>query len=359
MKSIYKITLLFLLFPLITSATFDSVKQEKKKIIKKEYSVNTNAKVSINNKYGNLNITTWDKNRVEIEVVITVKGDDLDSVEDKLASINIQFESSSNFVSAKTNFEKEEKSWSFWKKSSNITYQINYIVKMPKSNSVALYNDYGSIYLDYLSGQASINCDYGKISVGELTANNNDINLEYCNSSTIGYIKNGNINVDYSKISIDKSEDLKINADYSTLKFGTVGNINFNADYGSISIEETNNVYGNSDYVSMSFGTIKKNLIIDTDYGSISVKKLAKGFEKVAIDAEYAGVKINVESDAVFDFELDLQYANFKGENGKIEYYKKISKPTKSYYEGKFGKGNSNSKLKIRSQYGGVSITEY
>ncbi|PQJ82274.1 hypothetical protein [Polaribacter glomeratus] len=359
MKYIYKITLLFLLFPLITSAIVDGKKQEKKKIIKKEYAVNADAKVSINNKYGNLNITTWDKNRVEIEVTITVKGDDLESVEDKLASIDIQFDASSNFVSAKTNFEKEEKSWSFWKKSSNITYQINYVIKMPKSNSVNLDNDYGSIYLDYLSGNASINCDYGKVSVGELTGDYTTINLDYCNSSTIGAIKTGNINVDYSKISIDKAGDLKVNADYSTLKLGTVGNINFKADYGSISIEEADDVNGNSDYVSMSFGTIRRNLIIDTDYGSISVKKVTKGFEQVTIDAEYADIKIGVESDAVFDFEVDLQYASFKGENDKMEFYQKTSKATKSYYRGKFGKGNSNSKLKIRSQYGGVSITEY
>jgi hypothetical protein len=359
MKFIYKITLLFLLFPLITSATEDEKKHEKKKIIKREYNVNADAKVSINNRYGNLNITTWNKNRVEIEVTITVKGDDLESVENKLAAIDVAFEASSNFVSAKTNFEKEQRSWSFWKKNSNINYQINYKIRMPKSNSVDLNNDYGSIYLDKLSGKATIDCDYGKISVGELTANYNNIVLDYCNSSTIGYIKSGNINVDYSKITIDKAEDLKINGDYSTLNFGTVGNLNFNADYGSLSIDEANSVHGNSDYVSMSFGTIKKNLIIDTDYGSISVKKLAKGFENVEIDSQYAGVKIGVESDAVFDFEVDLQYAGFKGDNDKMEFYKKSSKSTKKYYEGKFGKGNSNSKLKIRSQYGGVSITEY
>ena len=108
----------------------------------------------------------------------------------------------------------------------------------------------------------------------------------------------------------------------------------------------------------MSFGTIKKNLNIKTDYGAISINRLVKGFESVDIDGEYAGIKIVVDADAVFDFELDLQYAGFKGENDKMEFYKKISKTTKKYYEGKFGKGESNSKIKIKSQFGGVSIKE-
>lgn len=358
MKSIYKITFLCLLFPILVSAHMHEKKHEKSRVIKKEYTVNNDAKVAIENKYGNLNITTWDKNRVEIEVTITVKGDDLDSVEDKLASIDVEFETSSSLIYAKTQFKKEQISWSLWKRNNNISYQVNYRVKMPKTNAVDLSNDYGRISLDALSGKADIKCDYGKIYIGELSAENNNINLDYCSPSIIAFMKSGNINVDYSKITIEESENLKINADYSTLKFDKVGDINFNADYGSIAIDEATNVNGNADYVSMRFGTIKKNLIIDTDYGAISVKRLVKGFERVEIDGQYAGIKIGVDSDAVFDFELDLQYASFKRENDKIEFYKKISKTSKKYFEGKFGKGNSNSNITIRSQYGGVSIKE-
>ncbi len=97
---------------------------------------------------------------------------------------------------------------------------------------------------------------------------------------------------------------------------------------------------------------------MDMDYGAISVKRLVKGFERVEIDGQYAGIKIGVDSDAVFDFELDLQYASFKGVDDKMEFSKKISKTTKKYYEGKFGKGNSSASIFIRSQYGGVSIQE-
>lgn len=359
MKSIYKITFLFLLIPLLTSANGGGQKEEKSKKINKEYKVNADATVAIDNRYGDINITTWDKNSVEIEVIITVKGDDLDSIEERLESIDVTFDASSSFVSAKTIFEKEERGWSFWKKNSNLSYKINYNIKMPKTNSADLDNDYGSIILGDLSGEADINCDYGKIAVGELSGSNNNINLDYCSSSTIDFMKSGTINVDYSKISIDESETLKINEDYSSIKLGKTRNVNFNADYGSITIEEAERVNGNSDYAGMRFGTIYKSLEIETDYAGISVKRLAKGFEKVIIDGQYSGIKIGVDEDAVFDFELDLQYASFKSENDKIEYFKKISKSTKKYYEGKFGKGNSDSRIKIRSQYGGVSIKDY
>ncbi len=358
MKSIYKITFLALFIPLIAFANNDKKKHEKSRTIKKEFSVNKDAKVALNNRYGNLNITTWDKNRVEIEVTITVKGNDLDAIEDKLSSIDVEFNSSSSLVEATTVFESRKSNWSWWGKSNNTNYQINYVVKMPITNSVDLDNDYGSIYLDNLSGKADINCDYGKISIGELSASNNNINLDYCSSSNINYMKNGDVNVDYSKLTIETSQDLDINADYSTIKLEKTDNVNFNTDYGSISIDDAKSVKGNSDYVSMKFGTIRKNLNIDADYGSVTIKNLAKGFENVTLSTQYTGIKIGVASDAVFNFEIDLQYAGFKRDDEKVDIYKSISKTTKKYYEGKYGKGNTNSTVNIKSQYGGVSIRE-
>ena len=358
MKSIYKITLLLLFIPLLTSATNKNPKHEKSRVIKKSFSVNKDAKVSLNNRYGNLNITTWNKNTVEIEVTITVKGNDLDDVEDKLSTINVEFNANSNLVDAETVFGSKKSNWSWWKKSKNLNYKINYVVKMPKSNSVDLDNDYGNIYLDNLDGKADINCDYGKISIGNLSASNNNINLDYCSTSTINSMKSGGVNLDYSKLNIDKTEKVRVNADYSNVKLGETGTVDFNSDYGSISIEEANNVSGNSDYTSMRFGTIRKNLTIDTDYGSVTVKNLAKGFENVDIDGQYAGIRIGVDPNAVFNFEIDLQYAGFSRDNDKMEFFKSLSKSTKKYYEGKFGNGNTNSKIKIRSQYGGLSIKE-
>jgi hypothetical protein len=358
MKSIYKIIILCFLFPLITNANIADKKHEETKTIKKEYAVNSNAKVILNNRYGDLNITTWNKNRVEIEVIITVKGDDLEDVETKLNSISIAFNASNSLVEATTIFSETKSSWSWWGKSKNTNYKINYIVKMPKTNAVDLNNDYGSIYLGNLSGKASINCDYGKISVGELSADNNRITLDYCSSSSILFMKSGNLNIEYSKLIIDTSEDIKLNADYSTLKFDKANKIDFNLDYGSITVNDSESINGNSDYVTLRFGIIRKKLIIDTDYGSITIKKLMNGFDKVDISGQYTGIKIGIEKEVSFDFEIDLQYGSFKRDTTKTQIFKSISKSAKKYYEGKYGQGKTNSSLFINSQYGSVRIEE-
>lgn len=358
MKYAYK-TLLILFLTTAVSFGNPIQKHEKNRTIKKEFTVNKNAKLAVDNKYGDINITTWDKNKIEIEVQITIKGDDLDNVEERLENIDVVFDANSNYVSAKTTFANTKKNWSWWGNGrQNISQKINYIIKMPKTNYADLNNDYGSIYLDYLEATANINCDYGKIEIGELKADNNSINIDYCSSSNIKYAKSCNINADYSKLTIEKSEKMNVNMDYTTLKVGEVGTINFNTDYGGITIDDTENVIGNGDYTALRFGSISKKLIVESDYGSIQVKNLKEGFELVDINSQYASVRIEVDKTISFTFEMDLQYAGFKTDLNGIEYFKKISKSSKNYYEGSYGNASQKGIIKVHSQYGGVSINQ-
>ncbi|MFY0629369.1 MAG: hypothetical protein JXR05_03245 [Flavobacteriaceae bacterium] len=360
MKSIYKLTILLLLIPTIVLGNNDNDKKrhEKSKTIKKSFKVNSDASLAVSNRYGNINVTTWNQNRIEIDIKITVKGNDLDEVEDQLEKIDVDFNSSASSVEAKTRFGKNKSSWTFWKKSKKISYQINYIVKMPVTNNVNLNNDYGSISLDELDGEASINCDYGKITIGDLRGDNTDINLDYCSTSTISSVKDANVNIDYSKLTIENSNTVKLNTDYSTVKLNTVDDLTFNADYGSISVGDVVNANGNGDYTGLKFGTVKKNLKINSDYGSIRIGNLAKGFESVYIDSEYAGIRIGTSTDNNFKFIIDLQYASFKKNDSNVEIFKSNVKSSKKYYEGVYGKGNSNSKLTIKSEYGSVLFNE-
>ncbi|WP_437824465.1 hypothetical protein [Tenacibaculum mesophilum] len=350
---LYKVLFLLLFIPTLLVA--NDKKHEKSKNIRKTFSVNKNATLYINNKYGNVNVATWNENRIEINVKITVKGNDLSNVERKLKAIDVQFEATPSLVEARTIIEKTKSSWSWWG-SNNTNYKINYFVKMPITNNADLNNKYGNIELDKLEGKSNINCDYGKIQIDQLLNETNNINLDYCGTSEINFMKSGNLSVDYSKLTIQKSENLKVNADYSTMKIGTATDVDFNSDYGSISVDNASGINGNSDYASIKIGTIRKNLKVNTDYGSVRVRNIKKGFESVVIDGSYAGIKLGTNSNNNFTFTVDLGYAGFGYPENYVNMFKSINKSSKKYYEGTFGKGNSNSTISIKSKYGGISL---
>ena len=206
MKTIlFKIIAVLLIIPIFSFANDKRGKYKKTKTISKEYKVNADALLKISNRYGNVDITSWNENRVVFEIEITVRGNNEDKVEDKLDGITVDFNSSQYEVNAKTIINKNKSnSWFSWfgSNNSNLNYKINYKVKMPISNDLNVFNDYGSIYLNELDGNASINCDYGKIVIGSLNNTDNKINTDYSRNSTIEYINGGKINADYFSVKI-------------------------------------------------------------------------------------------------------------------------------------------------------------
>ncbi|MCF6224391.1 MAG: hypothetical protein L3J34_11775 [Flavobacteriaceae bacterium] len=351
-----KYLLLLLLVPLIGLANEKPKKgkYEKSKTINKEYKVNAYALLKINNKYGNLDVVSWNENRVVIEVKITVSGNNEEKVKSRLDKINIIFNASSSEVSAKTVIEKSSSSW--FGSNNNMNYQINYTVKMPISNEANLVNDYGTISLNELKGKARINCDYGKILIGSLHHAENKINMDYTSNSVIEFINGGTINADYSGLRIDKAKNIALNADYTNTDIGHIENLNFICDYGKIEVGNANVIVGNGDYLTMRFGTIYKKLKVTADYGGIKVNKLMKGFESVYINSDYTGVKIGLDYNAAFNFTAKMSYGGFSYDGEHITYLKKIVKSSSKYYEGYVNKENSGATIEISSNYGSVKL---
>src|SRR5690606_3698010 len=172
------------LTPVAISANVDNDnlngRYTKEKTIKKEFNVNADALLKVNNSYGNLNITSWNENRVEIEVHIKTNGNNEERVQERLDEIDVEFENSSSMVSARTLFGDRNNSWGWsWGKRNSVSVQVNYNIKLHVKNSVNISNDYGSIFRDRIDGHAKITCDYGKMDIGELRVRNNELKFDY------------------------------------------------------------------------------------------------------------------------------------------------------------------------------------
>ncbi len=327
---------------------------EKTKTIKKEFNVNSDALLKINNKYGNLDVVSWTQNRIEIEVTITVKGDNESKVISRLDKIDVNFTNSPSEVSAKTVLENSSNKW--YKSNDKMNYQIDYKVKMPVTNSADFSNDYGMVSLNEIKGKAKISCDYGKIRIGSLYHADNSINIDYTNDSEIELMNGGVINADYSKLRVEKAKNINLNADYTDMYFENLEVLNFSCDYGKIEVENGNVVDGSGDYLTMRFGTIYKKINISSDYGGLKVAKLMKGFESVDINSDYTGIKIGLENGISFDFIAKLSYGGFEYGAENITYNKKVDKNNSKYYEGFVNTQNSGSTIEISSEFGNIKL---
>lgn len=273
---------------------------------------------------------------------------------ERLDQINIEFEGSRSEVSAKTKIGKSN-SWG-WGNKSNLSMEINYLVKMPVSNSLKVSNDYGAIFLDDLDGSADISCDYGKINIGELRNARNSIHMDYTNKSTIEFLKNADINADYSTLHIEKGGDVDLNADYSHISFGTINSIQFNCDYGDLTIDSVDKADGNSDYMHLNIGTLGVLGSFSSDYGSIKIKKVSKDISNLKVKTSYANIKLGIEDGANFDFIAEMSYSGFSHGSG-FTFNKQIEKNTSKYYEGYYGNANSGNTIQLETSFGGINLS--
>lgn len=347
-----------MLIPMLTIGSNPNWKgaHTKEKTIKKEYTVNSNATLKVDNSYGNVNVLTYSGNKVSIEVTIKTNSNNVEKAQDKLDEINVEFNASPELVSARTIFHKSKsKSWWSWGNSNNVNMEINYVIKLPITNNVELHNDYGNINVEKLEGRAVINCDYGKITTKELMADNNYLEFDYTNNSYFEYIKSGKIDADYSDFTVSKAKQLDINADYTKSVVKVAEDVTYNCDYGSFTAENVNNVKGDGDYLTVVIGNVYKNVELKAGYGSIKIGKMTNNAGSVNINSNYTGITIGHDPGYGFQFDINLQYASLSGADD-FQFAKKKVESSSKYYQGYYGSSSTSNWIKVDSDYGSVTF---
>ena len=357
-----KITSYFLL--LFTVALFGSNnpcrlltgKYTKEKKIHKTFNVNSSASLNIDNKYGDISIMTYSGSEIIIDIIIKTNGNDEEKVIDKLKQINIEFKGNKDYVEAKTVFNtRNSYSWMSWfKSSSKVKMQIDYVVNIPITNHIDISNDYGGIYIEKLKGNAKISCDYGSITSRELLSDQNEIRFDY-STGNFEYINEADVYADYSSLIISKANYIDLKADYSKTKINYIENFDFNCDFGAINIDHVNTINGNGDYVSIRSKYIYQSGRFESDFGSLKIDELGKELKSLDIASDYTGIVLGLNPDNTFNFDINLSYASLKGKE-LLNIKEENSKSNSKTYIGCFNSCNSSNLISIKSDFGGVAF---
>lgn len=350
MKTIrHNLALLLFLLPCLAFAG-DGVKggkYTKEKKIAKAYIVNSNCALDVNNQFGSIYVTTWDEDKTQIEVLIKVSGNNEDKVDRRLSSIEIDINATKSLVEAHTRIGNMGG-------SSNLSMEINYTIKIPKKGAIDLKNQYGSIITGKIYGKANIDCQYGDVNVDELNTDNNNINLQYSNNSSINYLKSGDIHSQYSTLRLTKTGNLKFRGEYAPTKLGEVNNLTYNNDYSHMTVESVGNVSGSGDYSNITFGYVSGNFSTTSNYGNVKVAGMSKNGKNISINSSYSDITVNYNESVSFDFEFNLEYGNLRGTSG-LKFTEKSDRDNSAHYKGYYRTQGVN-RMYIRSEYGNINL---
>lgn len=372
---IHKILLLLLVCGL-ASSSFANNRKDFKKTIKKEFDLSKSGELDIDNKFGKVEIKTWDKNRVSIEVTVIVRADSEKEAEEVFDRISIHFSDGKDYVKAETEIKsKKSSSWFGWGGSYNSNdYAINYDVYMPASADLDLSNHHGESIIAKLKGDASIDIAHGEISAEGFEGN---VELDIAHSEgTVGdihkltadiqhsdirfdNIKEADFDMSHGDIEIEDVDILRLDSRHANFELGDVGELRADTRHDDFEIEYVGTIISEAQHTSFDIEKLGKLVDLDCSHGGATIDHIEANFQSVNLYGSHTNFRIRVDEDA--SYQLDAA-GNHTGITYPSDMDVRYEKDKNSDREVKGFVGNANTKgariIKARLSHGSLRVRQ-
>lgn len=302
--------------------------QEFTKTINREFNTAADGTTALYNKYGNVNVKTWQNNSVKIDITIVVSAKSQREANETFKNINVNFTNAWGYVKAETMIA-EGMNYGFgnwWPtKTCGDDFKIHYEVWMPATNQLDLKNKYGNAWVAPLKGKLIAEIKYGDLRT-EAISNDADLNLANANAwltnvynlygqasySELRVVQANNIQLDskFSKTKVEKANNLRITSKSDNFDLGVVQELRLQTKYANLKSASVGSAFITAQYSDVDFAAVHDALDADLCYGNLRVDVLSRSFSTVNVVGKYTGVVVVVERGAAYRFDAEVQYAD-------------------------------------------------
>jgi hypothetical protein len=326
----------------------DDLEVSKKKEIKRAFPVTQNDRLSVNNRYGNVTITHWTKDEVDIRVVVESKAGNERRAQEMLDRVQIELKKSGNTVYGVTSI-KSRAGW------GNYNLTINYYIAMPSRLDADLSVSYGGINLpEDNGGKYDIKIAYGNLKAGNFTQPV-DIDARY-SQVTLGDADNLQMDLEYcGSVSVKNSRTAEIESEYSNIRLRNAGRLHIRNAHGDIQIENVDKLSAETVYSKVRIGCVKEELHVGSlDYSTMTVERLdADGFRNAQVKSSYSTLKLSVSPKAAFRVIAEgMRYGSVNVKGLKITESKEENKSNYSYRIN----GGQDRQIRFKGHYSHLKI---
>jgi hypothetical protein len=351
MKTIFKISIIAAILVCYATGMKGASINEYTRVIKKEFNVNPDAQLTINNKFGTIHCSNWEKNVVGIEVRVVVDATSDNAAAKMLEKINVNFSNTSSLVEAVTMIDNMNN-------SGKSSFKVDFNVNLPAGMSLDLTNKFGDISINEALGKAKINLSYGSLDINKLDNSDNYVELKFCNSAKIRSIKGAVINLKYSTLEIDYAGSLRLDSKFSNLDANKIIALNVSFEGGSVDIQNSSSVVILGKFSDMDFDRIDQSVNLDIQYGSFKVHDMGADFTSINIKNKYADIDVSLPENAIYSLDATLRYCELDFPEGNSNLNFRSVTPTSSEFRGVIGSKDAKPKASVvvKSDYGSISL---
>lgn len=232
----------------------------KNKSVNKSYNVSSSDKLNIQNSFGSVEVKTWDRNEIKVDVSIEVSANTEALAQKILDRISVKDGKSGNEISFKTDMKDmdngKDRNNSRNEKS---TMSINYTISMPANNALTVKNEFGATTIPDFRGDVDLTSKFGSLTTGNLASIKN-IHVEF-GKANLANINGSPVTIKFSKAVISKlSGAVKMNLEFcSSVRLNldnTLTSLDLKTSYSTVNLKPLGSLSASYN-ISTSFGSFK------------------------------------------------------------------------------------------------------
>ena len=333
----------------------------------KRFAVNPGTSIEITNKYGTIELITWEKDSVVIDVRMKIEEKKVSRLDKTLDNIDFDFTSSTHYLIARTIVDKNrsqlENEFLKFKETlmqAESSIQIDYKVWLPASNPLKIENKFGDIFIDDYDGPAEINLSNGKLKAHNFNKKAT-INLNFADAS-ISELVSGRLTTNYSDLYIKNAGSLHISSKSSEIEIIESKELNIDSRRDKYRLRMTDKIEVEGSFTSIRLSQLIDRGTLRVNYGDLEIEKIDPGFSNIYLESKNTNIDLSFNPESHFNFELTETKADLKmGREITIEDKVLINeKDNTNKIQGFFGKkSEEDQKLYINAISGDLSIFSY
>ncbi|GEM_PF-1336051 len=267
------------------------------------YAVQPGLRLELDNRYGNVVFSVWNKNEVRVEVDIRVRESDNLKAAETLAGVRSIQVLYGGFLRLETTFDEQSSGIKRVMQNLNpferSTVDVDYRITLPAYTVCEISNQFGDVYFEGLQAPATINLRYGDLRSQSL-ADGSWVRVEYGNA-VIGSADQLFATVSNSEFELRQSKSLELQSDGSKIRIEQVTDLRLASRKDNIRLNDVRTLRGQGRFTDLFIAALQQSCDLEWSLGSIDIAALSPGFGELRFDQRNTTVKVNV---ANFGFAL-------------------------------------------------------
>lgn len=295
--------------PLLSQTTGNGRDVRKQKLINRSYPVTVDDKLMIDNQFGNVAVSTWDEQKITVDIEIGALAATDEKAQDILDRIDVKEDKGDHIISFKTNVgEIHNNGHRHSGDGDSRSFYIDYVIHMPAANRLSIENNFGKTEVPAFKGLVTLTSKYGSLNTGKLD------------------------NVDVIDVEFGKAAITEINNGKAVFKYDGESRI----------------------------GKVGGNVKIVSEFSNRLQLNIADNIEDLTVLESYSGVRMVVDKSLSARIDIHTSYGNFHNES-EIDINEHKEDPDDygphfdKDYSGQAGDGKA--KIRIKSSFGNVRLS--